>query len=250
VRKGETAIRIIAPMPIKDRDDDRSSDEQTQTRLLFKAVSVFDRSQVAPLEGDEPTPLEPPSEPLTGDSHAYLLAPMQAFTASLGFTVSFESIPGQTGGWCDQRARRIVVDKDQPANARLRILIHECAHALGVDYQQYSREQSEVLADTICFVACSGVGLAVDGESIAYVAGWGEDGALEAVTDFAATIDALARRIEDALNSDPRPPQTNAARPDAQQRAERGVGSRVVAITHYPPVDAVGVQRLRGATVA
>jgi antirestriction factor ArdC-like protein len=42
VRKGETAIRIIAPMPIKDRDDDRSSDEQTQTRLLFKAVSVFD----------------------------------------------------------------------------------------------------------------------------------------------------------------------------------------------------------------
>ena len=26
VRKGETAIRIIAPMPIKDRDDDRSSD--------------------------------------------------------------------------------------------------------------------------------------------------------------------------------------------------------------------------------
>lgn len=102
-------------MPIKDRDDDRSSDEQTQTRLLFKDVSVFDRSQVAPLEGVEPTPLEPPSEPLTGDSHAYLLAPMQAFTASLGFTVSFESMPGQTGGWCDQRARRIVVDKDQPA---------------------------------------------------------------------------------------------------------------------------------------
>jgi hypothetical protein len=45
---------------------------------------------------------------------------MQAFTESLGFTVSFESIPGQTGGWCDQNARRIVVDADQPANARLR----------------------------------------------------------------------------------------------------------------------------------
>jgi hypothetical protein len=82
-------------------------------------------------------------------------------------------------------------------------LVHETAHALGVDYQQYSREQAEVLADTICFVACSSVGLAVDGESIAYVAGWGEDGALDAVTQFAATIDTLARRIEDALNTDP-----------------------------------------------
>jgi len=42
VRKGETAIRIIAPMPIKNRDDDRQSDEDAQPRLLFKAVSVFD----------------------------------------------------------------------------------------------------------------------------------------------------------------------------------------------------------------
>jgi hypothetical protein len=98
-------------------------------------------------------------------------------------------------------------------NAQLRTLVHETAHALGVDYQQYSREQSEVLADTICFVACSSVGLAVDGESIGYVAGWGEDGALDAVTQFAATIDTLARRIEDALNTDPPSPETEAAAP-------------------------------------
>jgi hypothetical protein len=48
-------------------------------------------------------------------------------------------------------------------------------------------------------VAASSVGLAVDGESIPYVAGWGEDGALEAVTEFADTIDKIARRIEDVL---------------------------------------------------
>jgi hypothetical protein len=108
-------------------------------------------------------------------------------------------IDGPAGGWCDRKAKRIVVDADAPPNAQLRTLVHETAHALGVDYERYSREQSEVLADTITFVACSSVGLAVDGESIAYVAGWGEDGALEAVTTFAATIDALARRIEDVL---------------------------------------------------
>ena len=49
------------------------------------------------------------------------------------------------------------------------------------------------------FIASSSIGLAVGGESIPCVAGWGEDGALDAVTEFAATIDALARRIEDVL---------------------------------------------------
>jgi len=34
------------------------------------------------------------------------------------------------------------------------------------------------------------------------VAGWGEDGALEAIRDYAATIDAVARRIEAAVHAD------------------------------------------------
>jgi hypothetical protein len=54
---------------------------------------------------------------------------------------------------------------------------------------------------TVTFVVCSSIGLQVDGESVPYVAGWGEDGALEAVTEFAATIDGLARPIEDVLAS-------------------------------------------------
>jgi hypothetical protein len=41
--------------------------------------------------------------------------------------------------------------------------------------------------------------LQVDGETVPYVAGWGEDGALEAVTAFAKTIDELARRVETVL---------------------------------------------------
>ena len=59
---------------------------------------------------------------------------MRSFAESLGFTVSFESIPGETGGWCDQKARRIVVDADSAANAQLRILVHEtrAAHHAGL----------------------------------------------------------------------------------------------------------------------
>jgi len=46
-----------------------------------------------------------------------------------------------------------------------------------------------------------GLGLDVSGETIPYVAGWGEDGALDAVTQFAALIDALAHRVEGALSA-------------------------------------------------
>ena len=198
VKKGERALRILAPMTVKERD--RETGEETgETRTFFRTVFVFFQEQVAPLPSGEPVPLEPPREPLTGDSHAHLIEPMVAFAASLGFTVSFEPLAGSAGGWCDTKAKRIVVDADAPANARLRTLIHECAHALGIDYASYSRAQAEVMVEMVTLVAASTVGLAVDGETIPYVSGWGEDGALEAVTEFAETIDATARRIEDVL---------------------------------------------------
>jgi hypothetical protein len=57
-----------------------------------------------------------------------------------------------------------------------------------------------VLVDCVTYVVCSSVGLDVGGESIPYIAGWGEDGALDAIREYAQTIDEIARRIEDALS--------------------------------------------------
>jgi hypothetical protein len=200
VRKGEHAIWIFAPMPTRRRDRDSAAEtDEEQRRVLFRAVPVFDRCQVEPLEGREPAPLEPPSQPLTGDSHAHLVEPAAAFARSLGFAVAFEATPGGTGGWCDRYNQRIVVNLDAPPNAQLRIVIHETAHALGIDYQTYTRQQAEVMVDTITYIVCAGLGLTIDGESIPYIAGWGEDGALDAVNRFATTIDRLARQIENAI---------------------------------------------------
>ena len=200
VRKGEVALRILAPVSLNERD--RLNGEETdERRVFFKTAFVFDVSQTEIRDGAEPTALEPPHQPLTGDSHAHLLAPLQAFAESLGYSVSFETIEGSAGGWCDPKLKRIVVDGDVPANAQLRTLIHETAHALGVDYQRYSRAQAEVIVDTVTLLASSSVGLRVDGETIPYVAGWGETGALEAVTEFAETIDRIARQIEDVLHA-------------------------------------------------
>jgi hypothetical protein len=56
-----------------------------------------------------------------------------------------------------------------------------------------------VIVDTVTFIVCAGVGLDIGGESIPYVAGWGEQGALDAVTEFAGVIDTIAHQLETAI---------------------------------------------------
>lgn len=47
--QGREGDPIVAPMPIKDHDAD--GDDEAQTRVLFKGVSVFDASRWRPLTG-------------------------------------------------------------------------------------------------------------------------------------------------------------------------------------------------------
>jgi hypothetical protein len=122
VKRGSRAIRIMAPMPVKARDGE-TGEKTDETITLFKAVAVFFQEQVEPLASGEPTPIEPLSEPLTGDSHAHLLPRLTGFCESLGYSVSFEAIDGLAGGWCDPEAKRIVVDAGVAPNARLRTLV-------------------------------------------------------------------------------------------------------------------------------
>ena len=52
------------------------------------------------------------------------------------------------------------------------------------------------------FIVCGAVGLDISGSSVPYVAGWGESGELDAIRDYAETIDEIARRIESSLRSE------------------------------------------------
>jgi N-terminal domain of anti-restriction factor ArdC len=195
-RKGE-GIRILAPVTVKDRDE--HGENTDGTRLFFKNVTVWDVSDTDQIPGTEPVPLSPPAEPITGDSHHHLIAPLIAHAAELGYSVEIRDLPEHgPGGWCDTERRQIVV-ANGAANQQVRTLTHELAHAHGVGYTQYGREHAEVLVDSVTYIVCSSVGLDVGGESIPYIAGWGEDGALDAIRNYAQTIDTIARRIEDAL---------------------------------------------------
>jgi hypothetical protein len=198
VRKGEKSIRILAPMTVRQRDGDETDDDD-QTRTVFRAVAVFDVAQTDPLPGREPVPLEPPREPISGDSHARLLTPLENLAAELGYSVRHLPLDGGADGWCDGQRMEVVVNDHLPVNAQVRVLVHELAHALGVGYEQYGRRQAEVLVDCVTFIVCGSAGLDVSGESVPYIAGWGEDGALDAIRQYAETIDTIARRIETAI---------------------------------------------------
>ena len=162
-------------------------------------MPVFDVSMTDVLPGKEPVPLTPPSQVITSDSHQHLIAPLVAHAAQLGYSVEIRSLPDDgPGGWCDPKRRQIVIATG-PANRQVRTLVHELAHAHGLGYADYGRERCEVLVDCVTYCVLGSVGLDVGGESIPYIAGWGENGALDAIRTYAQTIDTIARRIEGAL---------------------------------------------------
>jgi hypothetical protein len=210
VTRGQRAIHINAPLPLKRRD--RARGEPTdETITLFKAVAVFAQDQVAPLPDVQPTPLEPPCQPLTGD-RTHTSSCRSRLRGIVGLQ---RELRGPLGSGrrllrpCRQADRHRHTTTAERAAANL---IHETAHALGVHYSDYGRDRAEVIVDTVTHLAAGSLGLDVSGESIAYIAGWGEDGALEAVTTFAKTIDDLARKIEAAFTTPPNADRTAAPR--------------------------------------
>ena len=77
-----------------------------------------------------------------------------------------------------------------------------------------ARDKTGALVDCVTHIYCSSAGLDVGRESTPYIAGWRENGALDAIRDYAHTIDTVARRIEAALDQrDTSPP------PAASQQA-------------------------------
>ena len=174
--------------------------------MFFRTVPVFDVAMTDPLPGKRARPARPARradhrrQPPPPDRPADRSRRAARLHASRSATCPTHG----PGGWCDPKRRQIVV-ANGPANQQVRTLIHELAHAHGLGYEQYGREQAEVLVDCVTYCVLGSVGLDVGGESIPYIAGWGEDGALDAIREYAQTIDTIARRIEDALDPKPEP---------------------------------------------
>jgi hypothetical protein len=74
--------------------------------------------------------LEPPIEPIEGDSHAHLLGRLEPLADELDVSVAFAPLPGEANGYWAPARRSVVVEQPLPSNAQLATLVHELAHAL------------------------------------------------------------------------------------------------------------------------
>jgi hypothetical protein len=195
-------IQVFAPMFRWPTAEEIADGHPAEKKILyrFKLVPVFD---VAQTDGD-PLPDPPESQPITGDSHAHLLPLLTKLAGELGYTVEEKpaSILHGAGGYCDYKNKTIALLDEQAPNAKVRTLIHEIAHALGVTYKDYGRAEAEVIVETTTWIVCEGLGLDTGGESIPYVAGWGEQDEAEAIVKFGAVVDKVARQIENAINTE------------------------------------------------
>jgi antirestriction protein ArdC len=214
VRKGEHSIRIWKPCDPSKKEMERwrkeGADPTTRPKRFFILVPVFDRAQVDPLpdfEGER-VELDPPSEPVFGDSLAHLIEPLRYFAATIGCSVEFVSIPGSPTGSYHPAIGKIQVDQPTP-NGRVKTLLHELAHALldrerEDDDPVFTYLEEEVVVECIAFSVCSSAGFDTSGFSVPYVAGWSRGGEIER---YGALIDRLARRLEDVvLDTEPAHP--------------------------------------------
>jgi hypothetical protein len=106
-----------------------------------------------------------------GATHTHPLPPLEQLASELGYTLDRRPLDGPADGWCDSRESEIVINDALPANAQVRVLVHEIAHALGMGYRDYGCRQAEVLVDTVTFIVCGSVGLDVSGSSVPYLEG-------------------------------------------------------------------------------
>lgn len=207
VIRGERAIAINVykgTYTVEDID----GKEKELPRFQLRAC-LFDESQT----DGEPLP-EPPREPITGSSHARCLNPLMLLAGDLGYDVRMQMVPGRARGYCDSHNKIIVVEDTLPANAQVRVLVHEIAHALGIGYAEHGRARAEVLVESITYIVCGAIGLDTSGESIPYVAGWDDDD-LESLEAFAHVVDDCARKIEAVVLPRERADATDTTRVEA-----------------------------------
>lgn len=194
VRKGETALRIFAPIVRKDAADDDAGDTTEQRRLVgFKAVPVFDVSQT---EGDPLPDVEMPRL-LNGEAPAGLWDALAAQVADLGYDLTRADCT-PANGMTEWTTRTVTVRPDVDDAQAVKTLAHELAHvrlhepsALPADHH---RGRREVEAESVAYIVCHHYGLPTDDYSLPYVAGW-SGGDRDIVRETAERVTACARAV-------------------------------------------------------
>jgi hypothetical protein len=181
VKKGEHAIRILAPMVGKPKD--AAAGEDTGPRVFgFRSVCVFDVSQT---EGAE-LPEFARATGDTGDTLAKLLrfAGEQSIAVGLGAELPGSALGMSYGG-------RVAVAAGQSDAEVVATLTHELAHELlhkGERRTSANRDTRELEAEAVAFIVGAAIGLDMAAASADYIKLY--DGNAEALGE---SLEAISR---------------------------------------------------------
>ncbi|MFQ9664140.1 MAG: LPD25 domain-containing protein [[Clostridium] symbiosum] len=215
VKKGEKAIKILAPAPFKAKKEVPKLDAQgrpvmgkdgkpvTEVQEIqvpaFKIVSVFDVSQT---EG-EPLPSIGVEE-LTGSVERYGEF-FKALEQTSPVPIGFEDIPGGSHGYYHLTEKRIAIQENMSELQTLKTAIHEIAHSKlhAIDPEAPAIEQAdrpdsrtrEVQAESVAYAVCQHYGLDTSDYSFGYVAGWSSGKDLKELKASLETIRATAHEL-------------------------------------------------------
>lgn len=215
VKKGEKAIKILAPAPFKAKKEVQKLDAQgrpvmgkdgkpvTEVQEIqvpaFKIVSVFDVSQT---EG-EPLPSIGVEE-LTGSVERYGEF-FKALEQTSPVPIGFEDIPGGSHGYYHLTEKRIAIQEGMSELQTLKTAIHEIAHSKlhAIDPEAPAIDQAdrpdsrtrEVQAESVAYAVCQHYGLDTSDYSFGYVAGWSSGKDLKELKASLETIRATAHEL-------------------------------------------------------
>ena len=174
VKKGEKAIKILAPIPKKFVKvvelEDGSVEEKEINYMRFRAVPVFDISQT---EGEE---LPEICKMLDGSVEGFEEVIKRVQDAS-PVDVEYKEIEGGANGYYSHDTNSIVVDERLSEQQKVKTLIHEIAHAIlhnkedGAEKEADKRTR-EVQAESVAYTVASYLGIDTSEYSFGYVAGW------------------------------------------------------------------------------
>ena len=193
VKRGEKGIKIIAPVPVKEKRQVEKIDEETQEivigidgqpetetveRILprFRVTTVFDVSQT---EG-EPLPTLEVNE-LVGDVFIYEDF-MKGLEEISPVPFQFQEIDSGAKGYYSNAEKLVAIQTSMSQAQTMKTAVHEMTHAIFHDRDVMEengitkdRITKEVEAESVAYVVCNHFGLDTSDYSFNYVAGWSSD---------------------------------------------------------------------------
>lgn len=219
VKKGEKGIQIIAPAPVKEREEREKIDKDTGLTVLnengepeievverviprFRVTTVFDYDQT----DGEPLPTLEVNE-LTARVKDYTLL-KEAIEQVSPVPIRFGEIEGSAKGYYSHMDKEICVRADMGESQTIKTMIHEVAHAMLHDSDQMKQRgeekdqlTKETEAESIAFTVCSALGIDTSDYSFPYVASWASGKELKELKDSMDTIRLTATDFLEKLET-------------------------------------------------